>query len=252
MFCGEGKQASAFHTKEMQSWRWNGQLCEAKCLDCKANNIKTRTKLTCSRCSECLPQAYFAAEALKAVLAENRMHELCCVKCAQEAELSRWWKLDASTCTLSAEERQRKAFAAVDMKLSYKAARECEACKYPACVRCNKQPEDLREYKTWSTADRSSSKAKTRAGRTFSHLSRAHRVHFQSAMRATQLDDHNEEKLIQFTRYLNGFATNASDSDVRRVGVVPVISRGCAGRKALLRRGCAGRQAIYCTSSYHK
>ena len=152
MFCGEGKQVGAFHKQELQRCRRDGELSEAKCSECKANKRKTRTELTCIRCSNILPQPHFDTHALNAVLAENRIHELYCVKCAIGPERSQWWKLDAYKCAICGADKQRNAFAAVDLKTCAKGARECEACKYPVCALCKQQPDDKNEYQQWSTA----------------------------------------------------------------------------------------------------
>ena len=119
MFCGEGKQVNAFHKQDLQNGRKNGELSEARCSDCTAGNVETRTNLTCSTCSKTLPQAPFADDVLNAVSAENRMCELYCVKCAQGAVRSRWCKLGSYTCTLCKEEKQGNAVAAADLKNSH-------------------------------------------------------------------------------------------------------------------------------------
>lgn len=144
------KAGGCIHSQHLESRCRNCQMNGSKCLECMRNNIKTRTKFTCSRCSERLPQAHFAKDALNAVLARHSMSELYCVKCAQGSERSRWWKLDAYTCTLFKVEKQSSASAATDLKNS--CTRECEACKLPVCIICKQQPEVKTEYRRWSRA----------------------------------------------------------------------------------------------------
>ena len=80
MFCGEGKPADDFHKQELHRWRRSRELSDAKCSVCKAANQDKRSDLTCSRCSELLPQLRFDTDALNTVLSENRIDELYCVK----------------------------------------------------------------------------------------------------------------------------------------------------------------------------
>lgn len=132
----------------MQAWRRKHALSEAKFSTCKKYDVGAKARLTCSRCAELLPHKDFEDDALNRCLADNRMGQLFCVRCALGPERKREWRHGFYPCATCSENKERREYAPVVSKRHPGKVRGCESCRSPLCNLCMQRPDNA-EHRGW-------------------------------------------------------------------------------------------------------